>query len=73
MQIFECEALVGYLIYYYPGIKYGGLRIIEFRKVDIVMNVKVGEKNDFKLMAERRLEIMRLFDEEKNVLINIKN
>lgn len=73
MQIFECDALVGYLIYYYPNIKYGGLRIIEFRKVDIVMNVKVGEKNDFKLMAERRLEIMRLFEEEKNVLMGIKN
>lgn len=73
MQMDECSALVGYLIYFYPGLKYGGLRVIEFRKVDIVRNVKIGEKNDFKLMAERRLEIMDIFNREKDLMMNIKN
>jgi hypothetical protein len=73
MQMDECGALVGYLIYYYPGLKYGGLRVIEFRKVEMVSNVKIGEINDFKLFNNRKIEIMNLYQQEKEILMNIKN
>ena len=65
MQMDECDALVGYLIYFYPGLKYGGLRIIEFRKVELI--------EEFKLFEKRKKEIIRLFEEEKEKMINIKN
>jgi hypothetical protein len=69
-QLDICGALVGYFICYHPFFKSGQMNVIEFRKVDIVRNVKIGEKNDFKLMAERKAEAIQIFNDTYEELIN---
>lgn len=65
MQMDECGSLVGYLVYYYPGLKYGGLRVIEFRKINLT--------NEFKLFKQRKLQILEIYEQEKEIFLNIKN
>jgi len=63
MQMDECDAMEGYLIYYYPGLKYGGLRVIHFRRINMT--------EDFKLLKTRKLEILKLYEQEKNIYITL--
>ena len=65
MQMSECDALVGYLIYFYPNLKYGGLRIIEFRRIHLT--------EELKLFNTRKIEIMKIYEKEKELMMNIKN
>jgi hypothetical protein len=65
MQMDECDALEGYLIYYYPGLKYGGLRVIHFRKIHLT--------EEFKLFNTRKIEIMKIYEKEKEEMLNIVN
>jgi len=65
MQMDECGALVGYLCYFNPLLKQGGFRVIEFRKINLV--------NDFKLLNERKAEILKIYDREKEIIMNIQN
>lgn len=64
MQMDECDALVGYLIYFYPNLKYGGLRVIEFRKIHLT--------EEFKLFNTRKIEIMKLYEKEKELMLTMK-
>lgn len=73
MQMDECSALDGYLVYFYPGIKYGGLRIIHFRRIDMVQNIKIGGDNIFKFFNKRKQDIISLYEREKELLLNINN
>lgn len=65
MQMDECGALVGYLCYFNPMLNHGRLRVIEFRKINLVP--------DFKLLNERKVEIIKKYEQEKEILLNIKN
>lgn len=65
MQMDECDALVGYLVYYYPELKYGGLRVIEFKKINLIQ--------DFRLFKERKSQIIKIYEEEKNVFLKMSN
>lgn len=69
-QMEICGALDGYFIVYHPFFKSGKMNIIKFNKVEIVRNVKIGEKNDFKIMAERKAEAIQIFNETINQLTN---
>ena len=68
-QMELCSALDGYFVVYMPFFKSGKVNIIHFRKVDIVKNVKIGEKNDFKIMAERKAEAIQIFDQVRSELM----
>jgi len=63
MQMDECGALVGYLGYYNPLFKVGSYRLIEFRKINLV--------EEFKLLNQRKKEIIEIFNREREVLINL--
>lgn len=65
MQMDECGALIGYLCYFHPLMKSGGFRVIEFRKINLVA--------DFKLLNERKIEILKKYEAEKEILLNITN
>jgi len=65
MQMYECGALTGYLCYFHPLMKFGGFRVIEFRKINLI--------KDFTLFKERKDQILKLYEQEKNILLNIKN
>lgn len=65
MQMEECGALVGYLCYFHPLMQAGGFRVIEFRKINLI--------NDFKLFNQRKQEILKIYEKEKEILLNIKN
>ena len=69
-QMEICGALDGYFIVYHPFFKSGKMNIIKFNKVEIVRNVKIGEKNDFKIMSERKAEAIQIFNETINQLTN---
>ena len=60
-----CDALKGYLVYYHPDFKAGGFRVIEFRKKELI--------DDFKLLRLRKEQAINIFDETRELLINIKN
>lgn len=64
-QMDECGCLTGYAIFYNPFFKIGGLRVIEFRKIDLVP--------EFTLLKQRKELALQKFDEIRNKLINIKN
>lgn len=63
MQMIECDSLVGYLIYFYPNLKYGGLRIIEFRKINLT--------EEFKFFNTRKIEIMKIYEKEKELMLTL--
>jgi len=65
MQMDECGALVSYLCYFSPLLKQGGFRVIEFRKINLIP--------DFKLLNERKAEILKIYEREKAILTSIKN
>ncbi len=65
MQMDECGALVGYLCFFHPLMKSGGFRIIEFRKINLIP--------DFKLLTERKKETLKIYEQEKEILLSIKN
>ena len=65
MQMYECGALAGYLCYFHPLMKFGGFRVIEFRKINLMA--------DFKLFNDRRTQILKIYEQEKELLLNIKN
>ena len=60
-----CDALKGYLVYFHPDFRAGGLRIIEFRKIELI--------TDFKLLTARKELAIKMFEESRNILMNIKN
>jgi len=65
MQMDECGALTGFLCYFHPLMKFGGFRVIEFRKINLIA--------DFKLFQERKAQILKIYEEQKQILLNIKN
>lgn len=64
-QMKECDSLKGYAVFYNPYFKQGGLRIIEFRKVNLI--------NDFKLLVERERLALSIFESTLNKMKSIKN
>lgn len=64
-QMNLCDSLKGYLVYYHPDFKVGGFRVIEFRKKDLL--------DDFKLLAIRKEQALNIFNEKRELLMNIKN
>ena len=67
MQMQECDALRGYLVYFNPLFKQGGFRVIELNAADKEI------ATDIKLLNTRKLEIMSIYEREKEILMNIKN
>lgn len=67
MQIQECGALKGYLIYFHPLFKQGGFRVIEFDTGDAAIRA------DLKLLSDRKVEILNKYETEKQILLNIQN
>lgn len=65
MQMQECGALVGYLCYFHPLMKAGGFRVIEFRKINLI--------KDFEFLNIRKKDILKTYEKEKEILLNIKN
>lgn len=63
MQMDECGALVGFLGYFNPAFKVGSYRLIEFRKVHLI--------EEFKLLNQRKKEMLDIFNKEREVLINL--
>lgn len=62
MQI--CGALKGYLSILHPKFSYGGFKIFEFRKIELV--------EDFKLLGQRMLMAVDKFNSIRNDLLNLK-
>ena len=60
-QMWVCDSLVGYLSVYHPHFRVGQLRIIEFKKIDLV--------SEFKLLKQRAIEAELLFDETVNEMM----
>jgi len=65
MQMDECGALVGYLCYYHPNFQKGEFRVIEFRKINLIP--------EFKMLNERKAEILKIYEKEKQILTSITN
>lgn len=61
-QMDNCDCLRGYLIVYHPLFKAGQMKIIEFRKVELV--------NDFKLLKERKQMALAKFNEIRAKLLS---
>lgn len=64
-QMDNCDCLVGYAILYHPDFKFGGFKIIQFKKIELVKY--------FKLLRERKALAVEKFNEIRNKLINMKN
>ncbi len=67
MQMDECKALVGYLVYYNPLFKQGGFRVIEFNALKGIV------AEDLILLTKRKKLILETYETEKNILLNITN
>lgn len=63
-QMAQCDCLRGFLVIFHPLFKSGGLKIIEFRKKDLIP--------DFKLLNERKIIAVNLFNEVREELLNLK-
>lgn len=61
-QLDLCDCLQGYFVCYMPFFEKGNLNIIEFKKIDLI--------NDFKLLAQRKNEAIKIFNETISELIN---
>lgn len=61
-QMDNCDALKGYFVCWQPLFKMGGMKIIEFRKIDLV--------EDFKLLRERKRLAVEKFNEIRDKLIS---
>lgn len=64
-QMLQCDALDGYLVFYHPLFKIGGLKVIHFRKSLMT--------KEFRLLLDRKEMAMNIFDTKRELLINIKN
>lgn len=64
-QMDNCDCLVGYAILYHPDFKFGGFKIIQFKKIELVKY--------FKLLRERKSLAVEKFNEIRDRLINMKN
>ncbi len=61
MQMYVCDALRGYLIAYHPDFKAGQMKVVEFRKINLMP--------DFKLL-EQRMELgLAKFEEVRSKLL----
>lgn len=60
-QMDMCGALVGFLIVYHPDFKSGGMKVIEFKKINLVP--------EFKLVAERKVLAIQKFEEIRSKLL----
>lgn len=67
MQLQECSALIGYLIYFHPLFKEGGFRVIEFNATDKAILA------DLQLLTTRKQIILEKYESEKQILLNIQN
>jgi hypothetical protein len=61
-QMMICDCLSGYFIVYQPFFQQGQMRIIEFKKIDLIA--------DFKLMAERKAQAINIFETTLNEMKN---
>lgn len=62
-QMYQCDALQGYLVIYHPLFKVGGMNIVEFRKLHL--------RDEFKLMEERKKAALEFFAEAREDLLNL--
>ena len=53
-QMYICDCLIGYGVFYHPFFKSGQMNVIEFRKINLVP--------EFKLIAERKLQAIEIFN-----------
>jgi hypothetical protein len=60
-QMKVCDALKGYISIYNPYVKAGKLRVIEFRKIDLV--------KEFTLMEQRTQEAIKIFTDQRDKMI----
>ena len=72
MQMVECDCLIGYLVYFNPLFKHGGFRVIEFNTTETHPESK-GIIADMKLYKTRKIEIIKTYEREKEILMNITN
>ena len=63
-QMDNCDALRGYLVVYHPDFRAGNMKVIEFRKINLVKY--------FVLLKERKAMAIQKFEEVRNCLINHK-
>ena len=54
-QMYICDCLIGYGVFYHPFFKSGQMNVIEFRKINLVP--------EFKLIAERKQQAINIFNE----------
>lgn len=68
-QMVECDCLIGYAVFYHPDFPpSSALRIIEFNQLtDTFVRGKV------KLLKERKVEALKMFNAIKEDMLNIKN
>jgi hypothetical protein len=64
-QMDNCDALVGWLVFFHPDLKIGGFKVIRFRKMELI--------EEFKLLKERKAMALNKFEEIRQKLINLKN
>lgn len=64
-QMLQCDALFGYLSYYHPLFDIGGFRVIEFRQSLLT--------TELKLLKQRKEQALNIFNEKRELLMNIKN
>lgn len=60
-QMYNCGALTGYLVVYNPFFKFGQMKIIEFKKIDLVP--------EFKLLAQRKQWALEEFEKVREELL----
>lgn len=64
-QMEYCGATHGYLSVYHPLFRYGGFRVIEFRKIELISH--------FKLLIERKAMALEEFNKQRKYLLDFKN
>jgi hypothetical protein len=64
-QMDNCGALEGYAVLYHPDFKAGGFRVIHFRKIELL--------EDFKLLTQRKIEVVKEFNRVRDELITLQN
>lgn len=64
-QMDKCDCLKGYAGFFHPLFKIGNYRLIEFNKIELA--------KDFKLLHDRDDLAVKIFDEIRTKLLNIKN
>jgi hypothetical protein len=62
-QMEVCDSLVGYLVVYQPMFKANKMKVVEFRKKDLI--------SEFKLLKERKESAIAKYNEIRNKLLGV--